>query len=69
MGLDFELLDSSGNINTFDWQAFFLDMADQLLSLALTMAYGIVILIVGWIVVSILLAIIRRVLKKLHWDE
>ena len=69
MGLDFELLDSSGNINTFDWQAFFLDMADQLLSLALKLAYGIVILIVGWIVVSILLAIIRRVLKKLHWDE
>lgn len=69
MALDFELLDSSGNINTFDWQAFFLDLADQLLSLALKLAYGIAILIVGWIVVTILLAVIRRVVKKMRWDE
>ena len=66
---DYELLDSSGEVNSFDWEGFFMEMANQLLSLALKVVYGIVILIVGLIVVKILIFVLRRVIKRIKWDE
>jgi len=69
MAVDYELLDSGGEVNSFDWQAFLQDLADRLLDIALKLAYGIVILIIGWIIVSILLFILRRIIRKMKWDE
>jgi len=67
--VNYQLLDSEGEVNSFDYQAFLQSLADKLLDIALKLAYGILILIVGWIVVSILLFVLRRVIKKMKWDE
>jgi len=69
MAIDYELLNSSGGVNAFDWNAFLQDLADKLLDIALKLAYGIVILIVGLIIVSILLFIIRRIIRRTKWEE
>ena len=69
MAIDYELLNSSGEVNTFDWDAFLQDLADKLLDIALKLAYGIVILIVGLIIVSILLFILRRIIRRTKWEE
>jgi len=69
MGIDYELLNSSGAVNSFDWGAFLQSLADKLLSIALKLAYGIVILIIGMIIVAILLFIIRRIIRRTKWEE
>jgi len=69
MAIDYELLNSSGKVNTFDYEAFLQNLADRLLDIALKLAYGLVILIIGLIILAILLFILRRIINRTKWDE
>jgi len=69
MAVDYDLLNSEGKVNSFDWQSFLQSLADRLLDIALKLAYGLVILLIGWIIVAILLFILRNIIKRMKWDE